>query len=208
MKKSGKPVQSVRRRHEVHRLDRVRGAKMKTSASTVIGVLTLVGSLMGCASSSAVEMPEVPDTLRPPPNQVLFLEARATGVQIYECAATRDDPPHFQWVFKAPEAELFDRSGRKIGSHYAGPTWESTDGSTVVGEVKARASGPDASAIPWLLLSAKSVTGQGTFAQTKSIQRVQTAGGSSPSEPCGPAQAQHVVRVPYRATYYFYTSKP
>ena len=181
---------------------------MKTSSSTVIGLLTLVGSLMGCASSSAVETPEVPEALRPPPDQELFLEALATGVQIYECTATQDKPPHFQWVFKAPEAELFDRSGRKIGKHYAGPTWESTDGSKVVGEVKARYGGPDASAIPWLLLSAKSVTGKGTFAQTKSIQRVRTEGGSSPSESCGPAQVRHVVRVPYRATYYFYTSKP
>src|SRR5437016_7647191 len=30
------------------------------------------------------------------------------------------------------------RSGRSLGKHYAGPTWESVDGSTVVGEAKAR----------------------------------------------------------------------
>ena len=177
---------------------------MKTSSSTVIGLLTLVGSLMGCASSSAVEMPEVPEALRPPPDQELFLEALATGVQIYECTATQDKPPHFQWVFKAPEAELFDRAGRKIGKHYAGPTWESTDGSAVVGEVKARDPGPISSAIPWLLLAAKANRGSGVFSSAKSIQRVSTNGGLAPLEPCDATRLHAVARVPYTASYYFY----
>jgi hypothetical protein len=180
---------------------------MKTPGTNVIRSLILVGLLIGCASSHAVKMPEVPDALRPA-NQVLFLEALATGVQIYECTASQDQPTHFEWVFKSPEAELFDKSGRKIGKHYAGPTWESIDGSKVVGEVKARDNGPDSNSIPWLLLDAKSVAGAGIFGQTKSIQRVQTVGGKSPSESCGPAQVHQVVRVPYRATYYFYTSMP
>jgi hypothetical protein len=90
---------------------------------------------------------------------VLSLEAQATDVQIYECNASKTDPTRFEWVFKAPEADLFDSVGRKIGKHYAGPTWESNDGSKVQGEVKARDDGPDANAIPWLLLNAKNTVG-------------------------------------------------
>ena len=110
----------------------------------------------------------------------------------------------FEWTFRAPEAALVDRAGRTVGKHYAGPTWEWTDGSTVVGEVKARDPGPDKSAIPWLLLAAKSTSGSGLFNQTRSIQRVQTAGGIAPLQACTAANARQVVRVPYTASYYFY----
>src|SRR5206468_420762 len=96
---------------------------------------------------------------RTPATEVLSLETEATGVQIYECNAGKDVPTRFEWVFKAPEADLFDRAGNKIGKHYAGPTWESNDGSKVVGEVKAQNAGPDSGAIPWLLLNAKSTSG-------------------------------------------------
>ncbi|MFZ2159359.1 MAG: zinc-binding dehydrogenase [Bradyrhizobium sp.] len=92
----------------------------------------------GCATRPAIIPPDVPAQLRAPAGQSVFLEALATGVQIYECAAKRDQPSVFEWVFRAPEAALADRSGHSIGKHYAGPTWESVDGSTVVGEVKSR----------------------------------------------------------------------
>jgi hypothetical protein len=81
-------------------------------------------------------------------------------VQIYECKPTAN-PARFEWVLRAPEAELFDTSGKKIGKHYAGPTWELSDGSKVIGELRARDDGPDVNAIPWLLLSVKSSAGGG-----------------------------------------------
>jgi len=149
----------------------------------------------------------VPEALRPPANQVLALEAQATGVQIYECTASRDQPGRYEWTFKAPEADLYDETGRKVGKHYAGPTWEALDGSKVVGEVKARDDGPDPKAIPWLLLNAKSTSGKGVLTQIKSIQRLRTVEGKAPSTPCGPSNAQQVARVPYKAAYYFYAVK-
>jgi hypothetical protein len=160
----------------------------------------------GCASRPAVVPPDVPAQLRAPADQSVFLEALATGVQIYECAAKPGQPSTFEWVFRAPEAALADRSGHSIGKHYTGPTWESVDGSTVVGEVKSRDPGPNKSAIPWLLLTGKSTTGAGILSRANSIQRVQTVGGVAPSEPCGPANAKQIARVPYTATYYFYGS--
>jgi len=152
-------------------------------------------------ATAMAEMPQVPEKLRPAAGETLALETRASGVQIYECGAGKDG---FQWVFKGPEADLFDRAGNRVGRHYGGPTWESSDGSKVVAALKARDDAPDANAIPWLLLGAKSATGDGVFGRTKSIQRVSTAGGLAPAEPCTPGDAGKVARVAYTAVYYFY----
>lgn len=138
----------------------------------------------------------------------MFLEALASGVQIYECAPKADQPATYEWAFRAPEASLADRQGRPLGKHYAGPTWESNDGSTVVGEVKARDPGPIPTAIPWLLLNAKATAGTGVFGATKSIQRVKTVGGLAPTQPCSATNATQSARVPYTASYYFYRAAP
>ena len=171
------------------------------TTSAIAGAAAL---LVGCTAS-----PMVPENLRAPAGQVLSLEAQATGVQIYECDSSKTDPARFEWIFKAPEADLFDDAGRKIGKHYAGPTWESNDGSKVLGEVKARDEGPDAGAIPWLLLTAKSTSGSGVLGQTQSIQRVRTVGGKAPAQGCSSqGQTGKEARVPYKATYYFYAARP
>ena len=164
--------------------------------------------LAGCACTPSVTAPDVPPALLPPPGQVAFLAALASGVQVYECASKSDGSGAHEWTFRAPEATLTDRSGRLLGRHRAGPTWESTDGSTVVAQVKARDAGPSASAIPWLLLVTTSTTGTGTFGETASIQRVKTVGGVAPAEPCGQANLGKMARVPYSATYYFYRAAP
>jgi hypothetical protein len=160
------------------------------------------------ASGLAIAGENMPDALKVSATQELSLEAQATGVQIYECKASKDEPTRFEWVFKAPEAVLLDSTGKKIGRHYAGPTWESDDGSKVVGEVKAKDNGPDPNAIPWLLLTAKSTSGKGVFAGTQSIQRVNTSGGKTPPEGCDESQLGKESRVAYKATYRFYAAKP
>lgn len=196
----------------------------------VVPVLIPVLVLAGCATASmppatttaatpktAPEPYQAPDSLKPPAGQVLFLEALASGVQIYDCAA-KPDGDGFAWKFRAPEATLADRDGKPIGRHYAGPTWEALDGSKVVGEVKAREPSPTPkTAIPWLLLTAKSVgvaihsdaaataaNIQNVLAQTKSIQRLSTGGGVEPAEACTAEKAGQTARVDYSATYYFY----
>ena len=157
--------------------------------------------------TSTIVFPPIPDTLKPPPTQVLVLETHATGVQIYECKVSKDNPAHFEWVFVSPEASLVDNAGVNVGKHYAGPTWEAIDGSKVVGEVKARDDGPDAKAIPWLLLSAKSTSGSGMLNRTTFVQRVNTIGGKAPAD-CASTQAGAELRVPYEAKYNFYVAKP
>jgi len=147
----------------------------------------------GCASTIAV-----PDSLKPDARESLALVVPAKGVQIYECRGG-------SWVFVAPEAELYDAAGKKIGRHYAGPHWESADGSRIVGSVKQRADAPGAGAIPWLLLGAKSVGSEGAFSKVTSIQRVATVGGVAPAGDCAQPGAQ--ARVGYTADYYFFTAK-
>jgi len=152
-------------------------------------------SLLAVAGCAGVQ---VPDSLKPAANESLAQVVPAKGVQIYEC---RDG----KWAFVAPDAELFDRSGKKIGTHYAGPVWEAADGSKVVGAVKARADAPQAGSIPWLLLGAKSVGPKGAFSGVTSIQRVATTGGTAPAGEC--AQAGARARVDYTADYYFFTAR-
>jgi hypothetical protein len=178
------------------------------SSALLLAGIYVAAIAAACTASQAVRPAAVPQALRPPAPQVLLLETTAKGVQVYQCTASADPPPHFEWKFKEPEAQLFDRSGRGIGRHYAGPTWQSTDGSEVVGEVQARDDGPLATAIPWLLLRAKTTSGSGIFSHVASIQRLNTVGGKAPSEPCGVDNAGQSVRVPYTANYVFYTLKP
>jgi hypothetical protein len=164
---------------------------------------SLCAGLLGSACAYA-RVPEVPESLRVPAGQELSHELLAQGFQVYECVQAAESPARFEWKFKAPEATLSDRSGRSMGRHYAGPTWQAPDGSAVVAEVRARERAQDPAAIPYLLLAVKSATGTGSFERVRTIQRLETAGGVAPSGPCTAAQ---VARVPYTATYYFYAEK-
>src|SRR5438132_11491568 len=111
---------------------------MKNPYANTMAKASLAAILAGCAASKVGTNPLVPENLKVPAGQTLSLVSPATGVQIYECGATKTEPARFEWVFKAPEADLFDLSGKKIGIHYEGPTWESNDGCKVYGVGKAR----------------------------------------------------------------------
>lgn len=149
----------------------------------------------------------VPDKLKPQSNESLEIIVRAKGVQIYECRAGKDQAGGHEWAFVAPEADLFDKSGNRLGRHYAGPSWESTDGSTIVGKLKERAEAPLADAIPWLLLTVTSAGPEGLFSGVTSIQRVNTVGGVAPKEGCSQSAVGTMARIKYGADYYFYFTK-
>ena len=169
---------------------------------SVVSVLSLL--VAACASTPAVE---VPAQLRPGANESIALIVPAKGVQIYECRATKGETGKYAWAFVAPEAELYDARGARIGKHYAGPHWEAFDGSRIVGTVKERADAPRPDAIPWLLLAAKSDGAPGSFSRVTSVQRINTVGGVAPKDGCSPASAGAVGRVGYTADYYFFTAK-
>src|SRR6266851_8459964 len=175
---------------------------MRNQLMAIIIQVPLVGLLAGGAASSAVKTDDIPAPLRVPTNSVLTLRAHAAGVQIYQCRPDKGDAARVEWRLKEPEADLFDHSGNKIGKHYAGPTWEATNGSKVTGEVVARANSPDPNAVAWLLLSAKSTSGNGVFGRVRFIQRLRTVGGNAPSDGCNQASAGAEVRVAYSAEYW------
>ena len=165
--------------------------------------LILATMLCGCTIAPAAaqtKVDELPAALKPA-GLTPYLEVPADGVQIYTCGKNDAGAP--TWVFKAPEAQLFDTAKKQIGKHYAGPTWEALAGGKVVGAVKANAPAPGGGAIAWLLLDIKSSEGSGAFNQAKAVLRVSTHGGVAPAGGCDEAHSGQESRVPYTATYVF-----
>lgn len=146
----------------------------------------------------------VPETLAPGAQATLSMVLPARGVQIYECRARKDASGGYEWSFVAPDARLFDARGNVVGHHGAGPYWEAADGSRVVATVKARADAPVAGAIPWLLLDSRSTGPAGAFSNVTRIQRVNTAGGTTPALPCNGEKAGTRADVDYVADYRFF----
>jgi hypothetical protein len=168
--------------------------------------LALPLCLVACKSSSTSSEqgdPEGSEKLNVPDGNQLAFELHATGVQIYVCKPRKDDTAQFEWAFLAPSASLID-SGEEIGHHYGGPTWNSRDGSWVIGKLEQKVDAPEETDIPWLLLSAKSHAGSGQFEHVSFIQRVHTKGGKAPAEGCDAEHVGQQVRVEYQATYRFY----
>ena len=123
----------------------------------------------------------------------------ALGVQIYRWNGV-------SWVFVAPAARLFADAEYhgQVGTHYAGPTWESNSGGKVVA-TRLEGCTPDPTAIPWLLLQMVSSQGPGIFDRVTYIQRVNTSGGLAPTDP-GQFVGEEA-DVPYAAEYYFYRAQ-
>lgn len=129
------------------------------------------------------------------------IEAFGKGVQIYACKASGTT---YAWTLKAPDATLSDARGKVLGKHFAGPTWQASDGSTVVGELLNASPSPGPGAIPWLVLRATSHTGNGVMASVQYILRTHTEGGVAPVSGCDAGHEGAEVRVPYNAVYVFF----
>jgi hypothetical protein len=151
-------------------------------------------------ASSPVQVPVVPDALKVSPNEKLLFAVKGKGAQIYEWVPKKDNPKQYEWTH-VPEAQLYDFEGNNVGHHYAGPWWESNDGSKVLCDLKSHVEAKDKNAAPWLLLIVKAHEGQGVYSDVTSIQRLETVGGG---EPTGQGKPGQKVPVPYTATYYCY----
>jgi hypothetical protein len=165
----------------------------------LVGVIVAVLVLLGAESPT----PAVPDNLKAPAGEEVVLDGHATGFQIYVCQAQSDQKS--AWVLKAPEADLTDAAGKKIIHHFAGPTWKHIDGSEVTGKLVAKHDAPQPGAIPWLLLSAASHTGDGILSKVTTIQRIHTEGGLAPQgSECTTSANGQESKSAYSADYYFY----
>ncbi len=181
---------------------------MNTIARVLAIGVNLVSVLGTIAVAKDSSKSTVPANLIPSKNEKLAFSLAAQGTQIYECLSKKGNTTKFEWKFKAPEAELFSRAEKKAGKHYHGPTWESIDGSKVIGEVTAKSKSPNSTAIPWLLLKAKQNQGRGIFNKVTSIQRVDTIAGIAPTIGCNQGNTGKIAKVGYSATYHFYVAKP
>ena len=171
-----------------------------TRAVALAVLFTVAGLAQARAADNDNRAPELPanicDSLQVPAGNEVAFHTYASGVQVYKWSGTA-------WVFVEPVANLFASRNYhgQVGTHYAGPTWESNSGSKVVAR---RLTGctPNASAIPWLKLETVSTEGPGIFDGVTFVHRVNTTGGNAPASP-GSFVGEEA-RVPYTAEYYFY----
>jgi hypothetical protein len=149
--------------------------------------------------------PQTPDATQPPATAHVRYTVEAQGVQVYHCAA---QGASFQWVFDAPEATLFDTTTHQpIGHHSAGPTWTWSDGSAITGKVVQKQASPDPAAIPWLLVETHdSGDKMGALTGIAFVRRSNTQAGAAPATGCDAQHQDNVLRVPYEATYTFYSA--
>lgn len=183
----------------------------RVAAKTVTAALAALALISSANAQNGVDQraPSVPGNLAVPgdgfTNMVSF-HAYAIGVQIYTWSGSN-------WVFKAPQAVLFDSDGNIVGTHFLNtsfglPEWKSNSGSYTVGlrEAASTANPPvDPNAIPWLRLEAVSTSKPGVLANTTYVQRVNTAGGKAPGSP-GATIGQEA-DAPYTAEYFFYRAQ-
>jgi uncharacterized protein DUF3455 len=171
-------------------------AIMRSTQAIILG-------LVAFGHPKAAPRPNVPDQIKAAPAELVVLRAHASGSQIYVCQPGTEDKP--AWTLKAPEAELHDEHGARIGRHYAGPTWKLDDGSEVTGTAVARVDSPNPDSIPWLLLSATGHSGNGVLTHISTIQRINTKGGQPPPpDGCNASTLNLEVKSAYAAEYYFY----
>jgi hypothetical protein len=161
-------------------------------AGKILAPWLLCGAAM-FASGASAQMPasiEAPGT-----TQVVKLHAE--GAQVYECKA--DGAGKLAWAFREPIATLL-ADGKTVGRHYAGPNWEYSDGSAVVGKAVGNAPGSKANDIPWLKLEVASRRGSGVLTAVTTVQRINTQGGKLDGA-CDKAGSYQ--SAPYSADYIF-----
>jgi hypothetical protein len=157
----------------------------------------LTASLLWLVAGPLAASAQVPEQIAVP-NATEILKAHAEGAQVYECKA--DSSGKLAWVFREPIATLLV-DGKTVGHHFAGPSWEYSDGSVVVGKAVGNAPGATAKDIAWLKLEVAARRGSGIFTDVTTVQRINTHGGqlSGACERAGEYQS-----APYSADYVFW----
>jgi hypothetical protein len=165
----------------------LKNALLKNAALTAS---FLIASLVSAAAQTAL-----PEAIAAP-GETAILKLHAEGAQVYECKSTDGV---LTWTFREPIATLF-QDGKTVGRHYAGPNWEVSDGSAVVGQVAGTSPGSVAMDIPWLKLTVTSKRGNGVLSAATTVQRINTVGGRLTGA-CFKAGTYE--SVPYAADYLF-----
>lgn len=163
------------------------------------------------AASEKLDIPAaiaVPENL--PNGNTRVATFYAIGVQKYKAREKAGSPGVYEWAFVAPQADLYDATNAQVGTHGAGPFWETAPTDSIFAQQfsPARtAPSPDAESIDWLLLKPKTgTTPTGIFADVDYIQRIATKGGKAPLTP--PVSATETIEVKYKAVYRFTKINP
>jgi hypothetical protein len=144
------------------------------------------------------------DPTLPPANAHVKVTAVGLGVEVYQCAPQDGT---YQWVLEMPVATLFDpTSHQAVGTHSVGPTWTWNDGSSITGKVIQNSPSSDPVNLPSLLIETHAAgTATGMLSDVTLVRRSETQAGM-PTIGCDAEHQTNEVRVPYQATYTFYTT--
>jgi len=135
----------------------------------------------------------------------------AIGVQKYKSEQiVGSSPVAYQWVFVAPEADLYDSTDAKVGTLSVGPAWQLSPTDSMFGQnfnPPRKSPSPDPESIDWLLLMPQlGRTATGVFANVTYVQCIDTHGGKAPSAP--PVNEGQAISVGYTAVYRFSMKNP
>ena len=164
---------------------------MSSFKPAAFAILLLSGSLASASAETSL-----PDAIAAP-GETTVITLHAEGAQVYECKAGSDGKPG--WAFREPIATLM-LDGKTVGRHYAGPNWEHSDGSAVVGKAAGNAPGATPNDIPWLKLAVASQRGNGVLTGGTTVQRINTQGGKLEGACDKPGATRS---APYSADYVF-----
>jgi Protein of unknown function (DUF3455) len=192
-----------------------RDAILHNSTETKSGLITNSPSVEANGNSPAAHIAtsenlEIPAAVALPENlpngNTRVATYYAVGVQKYKTRIkSGSDPVSYEWVFVAPQADLYDITNAKVGNHGAGPFWTTSVSDSIFAQQfsPARtAPSSDPESIDWLLLMPKvGTTPTGVFADVDYIQRIATKGGKAPLTP--PTSLTQIVDVKYKAIYRF-----
>ena len=156
----------------------------------------LAFAILVLTTTSAFAADALPEAIAAP-GETVVLSVHAEGAQVYECKAGNDSK--LAWAFREPVATLL-AEGKTVGRHYAGPNWELSDSSAVVGKAVGNAPGATANDIAWLKLDAASRRGSGVLTPVTTVQRINTHGGKLEGS-C--EKAGEFKSAPYSADYIF-----
>ena len=193
------------------------------SSKTAVLIVALATALRGAAlAADRINPPPVPADLEVPAGFKPFLVGHAIGTQNYICAPAAT-ATGVDWLFIGPQATVFNAGSQQILTHFQSrnphqsdvlhAVWQhSRDTSAVwakkhTGSTDSNYVAPDA--IEWLLLEVTGAqmgpTAGDKLAETRFIQRLNTAGGvKPPAIECTPSTGNTRKLVAYEADYYFY----
>ena len=144
------------------------------------------------------------DATLPPAGAHVKVTAVGLGVQVYQCSPQNGT---YQWTLQMPIATLFNpETHQAVGTHSQGPTWTWNDGSAITGKVLQKQPSHDPANVAWLLVATHSTgASTGMLSDVTLVRRSDTQAGV-PTMGCDAVHQNNMVRVPYKATYTFYTT--